>query len=113
MAQTNLTIRIDEELKRDAETLFNRIGLNMSSAINVFFRQAIREQSIPFELKPYDDYYTGENLARLKESIAQSERGEVIDFTMEELYAMENGPISQRALDFLEKYKKPGAVDND
>ncbi len=56
MAQTNLTIRIDENIKSEAETLFNRIGLTMSAAINVFFRQAIREQSIPFELKPYDDY---------------------------------------------------------
>lgn len=36
MAQTNLTIRIDEEIKKEAESLFNEIGLNISSAINVF-----------------------------------------------------------------------------
>ena len=54
MAQTNLTIRIDEDIKLEAENLFNKIGLNISSAINVFFRQSIREQAIPFELKPYD-----------------------------------------------------------
>jgi len=54
MAQTNLTVRIDENIKREAEILFNNIGLNMSSAVNIFFRQAIREQAIPFELKPYD-----------------------------------------------------------
>jgi DNA-damage-inducible protein J len=105
MAQTNLTIRIDESIKQEAEALFSKIGLNMSSAINVFFRQAIREQAIPFELKPYDDYYTGENLSRLKRSMAQAERGEIITFTMDELIAMETGPIPQRALDFLEKYK--------
>jgi len=105
MGQTNLTIRIDEGIKREAEILFNRIGLNMSSAINVFFRQAIREQSIPFELKPYDEYYTGENLARLKRSMAQSERGETITFTMSELKAMETGEIPQRAIDFLSKHK--------
>jgi len=106
MAQTNLTIRIDEGIKQEAEILFNRIGLNMSSAINVFFRQAIREQSIPFELKPYDDYYTGENLARLKRSMEQSERGDIITFTMDELIAMEDGEIPQRALDFLAKHNK-------
>jgi len=105
MAQTNLTIRIDEDIKRDAETLFNRIGLNLSSAINVFFRQAIREQSIPFELKPYDEYYTGENLTKLKRSIEQSKRGQVISFTIAELEAMETGEIPQRAIDFLEKNK--------
>ena len=105
MAQTNLTIRIDDNIKQEAETLFNRIGLNMSSAINVFFRQAIREQAIPFELKPYDDYYTGENLKRLKHSIKQAEKGEVITFTMDELEAMETGIIPQRAIDFINKNK--------
>ena len=90
MAQTNLTIRIDEDVKREAEILFNRIGLNMSSAINVFFRQAIREQAIPFELKPYDDYYSGARLDRIRHSIAQAERGEIITKTLAELEAMEN-----------------------
>jgi len=106
MTQTSLTIRIDEKLKRDAETLFNRIGLNMSSAINVFFRQAVGAQAIPFELKAYDEYYTGENLARLKRSMAQSERGLTISFTMDELEAMADGEVPQRALDFLEKHKE-------
>jgi DNA-damage-inducible protein J len=111
MAQTNLTIRIDENIKQEAETLFGKIGLNMSSAINVFFRQAIREQSMPFELKPYDDYYTGENLTRLKQSVEQSKRGEVITFTMAELEAMETGEIPKRALDFINKNK--AAYRND
>jgi len=109
MAQTNLTIRIDEDIKREAETLFNKIGLNLSSAINVFFRQAIREQTIPFELKPYDEYYTGENLTRLKHSMEQSKRGELISFTMAELEAMESGEIPQRAIDFIEKHKGTNA----
>ena len=90
MSQTNLTIRIDEKIKQEAETLFNRIGLNMSAAINVFFRQAIREQSIPFELKPYDDYYTGTRLTRILHSIEQAERGEIVTKTLAELEAMEN-----------------------
>ncbi|MDR2869175.1 MAG: type II toxin-antitoxin system RelB/DinJ family antitoxin [Deferribacteraceae bacterium] len=90
MAQTNLTIRIDENIKQEAEVLFNKIGLTMSSAINVFFRQAIREQSIPFELKPYDDYYTGDRLARILHSVDQVERGEVVTKTLAELEAMEN-----------------------
>ncbi|MCL2376755.1 MAG: type II toxin-antitoxin system RelB/DinJ family antitoxin [Defluviitaleaceae bacterium] len=69
MAQTNLTIRIDEDIKREAEALFNKIGLNMSSAINVFFRQAIREQAIPFELRAYDAFYSSpEALEALEEA---------------------------------------------
>ena len=105
MGQTNLTVRIDENIKREAEILFNRIGLNMSSAINVFFRQAIREQSIPFELKPYDDYFTGENWKSLQRSIKQAEDGVVISFSMDELAAMETGDMPQRAADFLAKHK--------
>ena len=88
MAQATLTIRIDDNIKREAEILFTRIGINMSAAINIFFRQAIREQSIPFELKPYDDYYTGKRLERVLHSIAQGERGEIITKTFEELEAM-------------------------
>ena len=88
MAQTNLTIRIDESIKREAETLFSRIGLNMSAAINVFFRQAVRAQAIPFDLKPYDDYYTGAKLERIRHSVGQAERGEVVTKTLAELEAM-------------------------
>ena len=90
MPQTSLTIRIDENIKREAESLFNKIGLNTSSAINVFFRQAIREQAIPFELRLYDDYYTGQRLERILRSKAQAEKGEVITKTLAELEAMEN-----------------------
>ena len=66
MAQTNLTIRIDENVKQEAEILFDKIGLTMSAAINVFFRQAIREQAIPFPLRAktadekYSEYFTPE-----------------------------------------------------
>jgi DNA-damage-inducible protein J len=113
MAQTNLTVRIDDDIKREAELLFNKIGLNMSSAINIFFRQSIRTQAIPFELKPYEDYYTGENMVRLKRSIAQAERGEVITFSMAELEAMESGEIPRRALDFMKACKKAGSENHD
>jgi len=90
MAQTNLTVRIDEGVKREAEILFNRIGLNMSSAVNVFFRQAIREQAIPFELKLYDDYYDERNMKRVLHSIEQSNAGKTVTKTLNELEALEN-----------------------
>ena len=50
MAQANISIRIDEDVKREAENLFSSLGLTLSSATNVFFRQAIRTQGIPFPL---------------------------------------------------------------
>ena len=90
MAQTNLTIRIDEDIKHDAETLFGKIGLTISAAINVFFRQAVRVQAIPFELKAYDDYYNENNMKRILHSIEQAKAGQVVTKTLEELEAMEN-----------------------
>ena len=50
MGQTSISIRVDEDVKREAETLFAKLGLTLSSATNVFFRQAVRTQSIPFWL---------------------------------------------------------------
>lgn len=50
MGQTNISIRIDEDIKKDAETLFAELGLTLSAATNIFYRQAIRTQGIPFPL---------------------------------------------------------------
>ncbi len=51
METTTLNIRTDKEVKAQAEKLFEALGLNMSTAVNIFLRQAIRENGIPFELK--------------------------------------------------------------
>lgn len=50
MATTNITIRIDENLKKQAEELFYDFGLNMTTAYTMFLKQAIREQRIPFSI---------------------------------------------------------------
>ena len=104
----NITIRIDDTVKQEAETLFDKLGMSMSGAINVFFRQAIREQAIPFQIRvtpadeKYDEYFNPKNIEILKKSIAQAKSGEVITFTMDELEAMEKGEIPQKAKDFLD-----------
>ncbi len=51
MATTNLNIRTDKAIKEQAEEIFNELGLNMTTAVNIFLRTAIREHGIPFELK--------------------------------------------------------------
>lgn len=51
MTTTNLNIRTDTLIKEQAEEIFNELGLNMTTAINMFLRTAIREHGIPFELK--------------------------------------------------------------
>lgn len=51
MATTNLNIRTDKAIKDQAEIIFNELGLNMTTAINIFLKAVIRDQGIPFELK--------------------------------------------------------------
>lgn len=48
---TNLNIRTDAEVKSAAEKIFEALGLNMSTAVNIFLRQAIRQGGLPFEVK--------------------------------------------------------------
>ena len=47
----NINIRIDETTKRDAEIVFESLGMTATTAINIFYKQVIRTGSIPFELK--------------------------------------------------------------
>ena len=51
MTTTNLNIRTDKIIKQQAEEIFSELGLNMTTAINMFLRTAIREHGIPFKLK--------------------------------------------------------------
>ena len=51
MATTNLNIRTEKGIKDQAERIFNELGINMTTAVNMFLRTAIREHGIPFELK--------------------------------------------------------------
>ena len=65
MATTNVTIRMDKELKAKADELFKELGLNMSIAMGIFCRQAVREQGIPFEISKRTP--NEETLAAMKE----------------------------------------------
>ena len=59
MASTNLNIRVDEDLKKQADELFKDLGLSMSSAITVFLKTSINYGGIPFEVKKN----TGRNMS--------------------------------------------------
>ena len=50
-ATTNLNIRTDKDIKDAAEQIFNELGISMTTAVNMFLRQAVRSNGIPFELK--------------------------------------------------------------
>ncbi len=50
MAGVNITVRMDEDLKKQADELFDDLGLSFSGAVNVFVRQALREDGLPFAI---------------------------------------------------------------
>ena len=75
---TNLNIRIDKELKEQAEIFFNELGLNMTTAFNIFVRQSLRQGGIPFEITlKADAFYSPANMKILRQSIQDAEEGKL------------------------------------
>lgn len=50
MKSVNVTFRVDENLKAQADALFAELGMSLSTAFNIFLRQSVREQQIPFAI---------------------------------------------------------------
>lgn len=69
MASVNVTIRMDANDKKQAEKLFSEFGLTMNAAFNMFVKQALREQSIPFKItkNPNIQYMDRKTLEKLSE----------------------------------------------
>ena len=89
MAQVN--IRIDDDLKVQADKLFDELGLNMTTAINMFVRATVRQGGIPFEVTTKaDPFYSPSNLKALHQSIQEFNEGKVVTKTLDDLRAMEN-----------------------
>ena len=82
MANTvNLNVRVDKNLKHRAENIFNELGMNLTTALNLFLRSAVRYGGIPFELRleqlgTYDPTvdWTSEQWVRVREMLAESEK---------------------------------------
>ena len=48
---TNLNIKVDRDLKDQADELFNAMGMTLTTAVNVFIRQSVQDQAIPFQIR--------------------------------------------------------------
>ena len=74
MAQVN--IRLDDDLKKRADALFETLGLNMTTAVTMFVRQSVREGGIPFKITARTEpFYGAANQAHLQQVISQYEAG--------------------------------------
>ena len=77
MAQTNINIRMDKQLKEQFDKFCSDIGMSMTTAFCVFAKKAVREQRIPFEITAEDPFYSTANIERLKKAIADAENGKL------------------------------------
>lgn len=71
MAKKNMTLRIEPDLKEQAAALFKALGMDLSTATGIFYRQALRCHGLPFEVcldEPNETTYT---------AIEEADRGEV------------------------------------
>ncbi|MCL2548952.1 MAG: type II toxin-antitoxin system RelB/DinJ family antitoxin [Symbiobacteriaceae bacterium] len=82
MADTvNLNIRVDRELKENAEAFFAALGLNTTTAITLFMRQSLREQKIPFEIRMVPFAMSGNAyLFDYRTSLQQLSEGHIVTF---------------------------------
>lgn len=75
MATTSVTIRMDENLKKRAEALFDEMGLNMTTAITIFTKAVVRQGKIPFEIAA-DPFWSDNNQAHLRRAIERLDAGQ-------------------------------------
>ena len=83
MAQAMVNFRMDEKLKTSMEQACREMGLSMTAAFTIFATKVSRERRIPFEVAA-DPFYSEANMARLRNAIANRDKGTVTK-TMEEL----------------------------
>ena len=87
MAQTAMTVRMDNKQKAQFDKLCEQFGMSANTAINIFVKAVIRSKSIPFSIqaKEEEDEVTAKAKATFKELRAKAERGETPELTLDEI----------------------------
>lgn len=85
---SQIAVRVDDELKKEATAIFNELGLDMSTAVKLFLKQSVLTRSIPFELDLYEREYTKEEVEQAKKDIQRlvKEKSKLVklDFSKQE-----------------------------
>jgi addiction module RelB/DinJ family antitoxin len=72
-----VTIRVDRQLKENAEALFGYLGLNMTNAINIFLRRAVDQKGIPFPVNTVSHGIIGLNTGQVTEIFREAVQQEI------------------------------------
>jgi len=87
METTNLNIRIERDLKAQADMILGKMGMSLSTAVNVFVRQVVQERAIPFRIHLSDDDVLLKAKEALKDMQAQSLINGTSEMTQDEINA--------------------------
>ena len=84
--KVSVNIKMDEDVRNQAKELFNKMGLDMTTAVNIFLIQSIREQKIPFQISTVKNEMTEEAIEKLiakklHEAEADIDNGRVIEYS--------------------------------
>ncbi len=90
MAQTNLNIRIDENLKKQLESVVDDFGMNITTAITIFAKAVVRERRIPFDIKASDPFYSEANIKYLENALKKFDQGNYKEHELIEVDDEEN-----------------------
>ena len=87
MSKTSMSIRLDSEVKEQAQQVFNSLGMDMTTAINIFLRQAIQYRGLPFDVRLDESRKLVEVLADLDQNRNMSQSFVSVSDLMEDLRA--------------------------
>ena len=87
MSKTSMSIRLDSEVKEQAQQVFNSLGMDMTTAIKIFLRQAIQYQGLPFDVRLDESRKLMEVLADLDQNRNMSQSFVSVSDLMEDLRA--------------------------
>lgn len=78
MSQTTLSVRMDSDVKRQFDALCADVGMNASTAVNMFAKAFIRERRLPFDVVASDPFYSDSNMNYLHRVISDIENGKAV-----------------------------------
>ena len=87
MSKTSMSIRLDSEVKEQAQQVFSNLGMDMTTAFNIFLRQAIQYQGLPFDVRLDVNRKLLEVLMDLDQNRNMSQPFESVSDLMEDLRA--------------------------
>ena len=89
MAQTSMTLRVDNSLKKNFDNLCEEFGFTTTAAITVFMKTVVRERKIPFEIKAASkDEINAKGLEAILKMGKQAEEAGIQDMSLEEINAI-------------------------